>query len=44
VLHSAAAIRRRRIIMSAAKREQDHSAYAYLRKRIRWLDYGSVKQ
>ena len=39
VLHSAAAIRRRRIIMSAAKREQYHSAYAYLRKRIRWLDY-----
>src|SRR6516162_6811703 len=38
VLHSAAAIRRRRIIMSAAKREQYHSAYAYLRKRIRWLD------
>ena len=38
-MHSAAAIRRRRIIMSAAKREQYHSAYAYLRKRIRWLDY-----
>jgi hypothetical protein len=39
VLHSAAAIRRRRIIASAAKREQYRAAYAYLRKRMRWLDY-----
>jgi hypothetical protein len=39
VLHSAAALRRRRIIASAAKREQYRSAYAYLRKRMRWLDY-----
>jgi len=39
VLHSAAALRRRRIIVSAAKREQYRSAYAYLRKRMRWLDY-----
>jgi hypothetical protein len=39
VLHSAAALRRRRIIVSAAKREQYRTAYAYLRKRIRWLDY-----
>ncbi len=39
VLHSAVAIRRRRIIVSAAKREQYRSAYAYLRKRMRWLDY-----
>jgi hypothetical protein len=39
VLHSAAAIRRRRIIVSAAKRGQYRTAYAYLRKRMRWLDY-----
>ncbi|HEY2740032.1 MAG TPA: transposase [Thermoanaerobaculia bacterium] len=39
VLHSAAAIRRRRIIASAAKREQYRTAYAYLRKRTRRLDY-----
>jgi hypothetical protein len=39
VLHSAAALRRRRIIASAAKREQYRAAYAYLRKRMRWLDY-----
>jgi hypothetical protein len=39
VLHSAAALRRRRIIASAAKREQYGAAYAYLRKRMRWLDY-----
>jgi hypothetical protein len=39
VLHSAAALRRRRIIASAAKREQYRSAYAYLRKRMQWLDY-----
>ena len=39
VLHSAAALRRRRIIASATKREQYRSAYAYLRRRMRWLDY-----
>ena len=39
MLHSAAALRRRRIIVSAAKREQYRTAYAYLRKRMRWLDY-----
>jgi hypothetical protein len=39
VLHSAAALRRRRIIVSEAKREQYRTAYAYLRKRMRWLDY-----
>jgi hypothetical protein len=39
VLHSAAALRHRRIIVSAAKREQYRAAYAYLRKRMRWLDY-----
>jgi hypothetical protein len=39
VLHSAAAIRRRRIIVSAAKREQYRTAYAYLRKRMHFLDY-----
>jgi hypothetical protein len=39
VLHSAAALRRRRIIVSAAKREQYRTAYAYLRKRMRRLDY-----
>jgi hypothetical protein len=39
VLHSAAALRRRRIIASATRREQYRSAYAYLRKRMRWLDY-----
>ena len=39
VLHSAAALRRRRIIVSAAKRDQYRTAYAYLRKRMRWLDY-----
>jgi hypothetical protein len=39
VLHSAAALRRRRIIASAAKRERYRTAYAYLRKRMRWLDY-----
>jgi hypothetical protein len=38
-LHSAAALRRRRIIASATKREQYRSAYAYLRRRMRWLDY-----
>jgi hypothetical protein len=44
VLHSAAAIRRRRIIVSAAKREQYRTAYAYLRKRIRWLDYSGYRR
>jgi hypothetical protein len=44
VLHSAAALRRRRIIASEAKREQYRSAYAYLRKRIRWLDYRGYRR
>jgi hypothetical protein len=35
VLHSAAALRRRRLIVTAAKRAQYRNAYAYLRKRIR---------
>jgi hypothetical protein len=39
VLHSAAAIRRRRILVGTAKRQQYRAAYAYLRKRMRWLDY-----
>jgi hypothetical protein len=38
VLHSAAAIRRRRIVVGA-KRKQYRDAYNYLRKRIRCLDY-----
>jgi len=38
VLHSAAAIRRRRIVLGK-KREQYRNAYNYLRKRIRLLDY-----
>jgi hypothetical protein len=38
VLHSAAAIRRRRM-MVGKQREQYHNAYHYLRKRIRFLDY-----
>jgi hypothetical protein len=38
VLHSAAAIRRRRIVMGD-KRKQYKNAYNYLRKRIRFLDY-----
>jgi hypothetical protein len=38
VLHSAAAIRGRRIV-SGAKRKQYRDAYNYLRKRIRFLDY-----
>ena len=37
VLHSAAAIRRRRIVVGA-KRQQYAAAYAYLRKRIRFLE------
>jgi hypothetical protein len=44
VLHSAAALRRRRIIVSAAKREQYRAAYAYLRKRMRWLDYAGYRR
>ena len=44
VLHSAAALRRRRIIVSAAKREQYRTAYAYLRKRMRFLDYVSYRR
>ena len=44
VLHSAAAIRRRRIIMPSAKRQQYRRAYAYLRKRMRWLDYASYRR
>jgi hypothetical protein len=39
VLHSAAALRWRRIIVGAAKRKQYRDAYNYLRKRMRWLDY-----
>jgi hypothetical protein len=38
VLHSAAAIRRRRIVVGA-KRKQYRDAYHYLRKRIDMLDY-----
>jgi hypothetical protein len=38
VLHSAAAIRRMRIV-AGAKRKQYRDAYNYLRKRIRFLDY-----
>ena len=38
VLHSAAAIRRRRIVVGE-KRKQYRNAYNYLRKRIRFLDY-----
>jgi hypothetical protein len=38
VLHSAAAIRRRRIVVGA-KRKQYRDAYNYLRKRIPFLDY-----
>jgi hypothetical protein len=44
VLHSAAALRRRRIIAPAAKREQYRAAYAYLRKRMRWLDYRGYRR
>jgi hypothetical protein len=38
VLHSAAALRRRRMVVGK-KREQYRNAYNYLRKRIRFLDY-----
>jgi hypothetical protein len=44
VLHSAAALRRRRIIASTAKREQYRAAYAYLRKRMRRLDYRGYRR
>jgi hypothetical protein len=44
VLHSAAALRRRRIIVSAAKRELYRTAYAYLRKRMRRLDYRGYRR
>ena len=43
-MHSAAALRRRRIIASAAKREQYRTAYAYLRKRMRRLDYRGYRR
>jgi hypothetical protein len=42
VLHSAAAIRSRRILVGA-KRKQYRTAYHYLRKRIRFLDYGQYR-
>jgi hypothetical protein len=44
VLHSAAAIRHRRIILTAEKRDQYRSAYGYLRKRMRWLDYARYRR
>ena len=43
VLHSAAAIRHRRIVVGA-KRKQYLDAYNYLRKRIRFLDYGRYRR
>ena len=43
VLHSAAAIRRRRIVVGE-KRKQYHKAYDYLRKRIRFLDYSEYRR
>jgi len=43
VLHSAAAIRRRRIVVGA-KRKQYRDAYNYLRKRIRFLDYRQYRR
>jgi hypothetical protein len=42
VLHSAAAIRRRRMVVGE-KRKQYQDAYNYLRKRIRLLDYGQYR-
>jgi hypothetical protein len=39
VLHSAAALRSRRILVGAAKQKQYRDAYQYLKKRMRWLDY-----
>ncbi len=43
ILHSAAAIRQRRIVVGA-KRKQYVSAYNYLRKRIRFLDYSRYRR
>jgi hypothetical protein len=43
VLRSAAAIRRRRIMVDE-KRQQYRSAYNYLRKRLRFLDYGQYRR
>ena len=43
VLHSAAAIRRRRIV-AGDKRKQYQNAYNYLRKRIRFLDYSEYRR
>jgi hypothetical protein len=43
VLHSAAAIRQRRIVVGA-KRKQYVSAYNYLRRRIRFLDYSQYRR
>jgi hypothetical protein len=42
VLHSAAALRRRRMVVGK-KREQYRNAYNYLRKRIRFLDYSQYR-
>ena len=43
VLHSAAAIRHRRILVDA-KRKQYRDAYTYLRKRMGFLDYGQYRR
>jgi hypothetical protein len=43
VLHWAAALRRRRIVVGA-KRKQYRAAYNYLRKRIRFLDYSQYRR
>src|SRR5947209_3627704 len=43
VLHSAAAIRHRRIVVGE-QRKQYRDAYTYLRKRIRLLDYGRYRR
>jgi hypothetical protein len=43
VLHSAAAIRRRRIVVGD-KQKQYKNAYNYLRKRIRFLDYCAYRR
>ncbi len=43
-LQSAAGLRRRRIIASAAQREHYRTAYAYLRKRMRWPDYRGYRR
>ena len=42
VLHSAAAIRHRRMVLGK-RREQYRDAYNYLRKRIRFLDYSQYR-